>query len=130
MCVRIGMQSIHDSTVPAHFAFHAFDMQPHGSSIEESSADRNQHLARLRANTEIVLATHRDLLPNRNVKHDAMSKSLLKEGMLAYHTTAAITACIDMAIPLTRANRLAAMRPVVCVITPKLHLVQSCNLVQ
>ena len=33
--------------------------------------------------------------------------------MLAYHITAAITACIiisDMAIPLTRANRLAAMR--------------------
>ena len=33
--------------------------------------------------------------------------------MLAYHITAAITACIiiiDMAIPLTRASRLAAMR--------------------
>ena len=46
-------------------------------------------------------------------KHDTMSKSLLKEGMLAYRITAAITACIiiiDMAIPLTRANRLAAMR--------------------
>ena len=39
-----------------------------------------------------------------------MSKNLLKEGMLAYHITAAITACIIMAIPLTRANRLAAMR--------------------
>ena len=39
--------------------------------------------------------------------------SLLKEGMLAHYITAAITACIiitDMAIPLTRANRLAAMR--------------------
>ena len=36
-----------------------------------------------------------------------MSKSLLEEGMLAYHITAAITACIiiiDMAIPLTRAT--------------------------
>ena len=44
------------------------------------------------------------------MKHNAMSKSLLEEGMLAYHITAAITACIkiiDMAIPLTRANRLA-----------------------
>ena len=30
--------------------------------------------------------------------------------MLAYHITAAITACVIMAIPLTRANRLAAMR--------------------
>ena len=47
------------------------------------------------------------------MKHNAESKSLLKEGLLAYHITAAITACItiiDMAIPLTRANRLAAMR--------------------
>ena len=41
-----------DITVPAHFAFHAFNMQPHGSSscmMEESSADRNQRLAHLRA---------------------------------------------------------------------------------
>ena len=30
--------------------------------------------------------------------------------MLAYHITGAITACIIVAIPLTRANRLAAMR--------------------
>ena len=47
------------------------------------------------------------------MKHDDVSKSLLKEGMLAYHITAAITSCIvliEMAIPLTRANRLAAMR--------------------
>ena len=47
------------------------------------------------------------------MKHDAVSKSLLKEGMLAYNMTAAITACIiiiDTAIPLTRAKRLAAMR--------------------
>ena len=78
---------------------------------------RNQRLAlELRdtelSNVEIVLAAHRDLLPKGNVKHDAMSKSLLKEGMLAYHIIAAITACIiiiDMANPLTRANRLAAM---------------------
>ena len=62
------------------------------------------------SNAEIVLAAHRDLLPKGSVKHDAMSKSLLKEGMLAYHITAAITACIIMAIPLTRANRLAAMK--------------------
>ena len=42
-----------------------------------------------------------------------MDNSLLKEGILPYHRTAAITACIiiiDMAIPLTGANRLAAMR--------------------
>ena len=42
-----------------------------------------------------------------------MSKSLLEEGKLACHITAATTACIkivDMAIPLTRVNRLAAMR--------------------
>ena len=47
------------------------------------------------------------------MKYDAMSNSLLKEGMLPYHRTAAISACIkiiDMAIPLTRANRLAAIR--------------------
>ena len=57
---------------------------------------------------EIVLAAHRDLLPKGSVKHDTMSKSILEEVMLAYHITAAII--IDMAIPLTRANRLAAMR--------------------
>ena len=65
------------------------------------------------SNAEIVLAAHRDFLPKGSVKHDAVSQSLLKEGMLAYHITAAITACIiiiDMAIPLTRANKLAAMR--------------------
>ena len=28
MCLQFGMQSIHDSTVPAHFTFHAFNMQP------------------------------------------------------------------------------------------------------
>ena len=47
------------------------------------------------------------------MKHDAISKNLLEEGMLACHITAAITACIiivDMVIPLTRVNRLAAMR--------------------
>ena len=62
------------------------------------------------SNAEIVLAAHRDLLPKGSVKHDVVSESLLEEGMLAYHITAAITACIliiDMAIP---ANRLAAMR--------------------
>ena len=59
-----------------------------------------------------VLAAHRDLLPKGSVKYDTMSKSLLKEGMLAYHITAACYNCLhnDMAIPLTRANRLAAMR--------------------
>ena len=38
---------------------------------------------------------------------------MLKEGMLPYLRAAAMTACIiivDMAIPLTRASRLAAMR--------------------
>ena len=59
-----------------------------------------------------VPAAHKDLLSKRSVKHNAVSKNLLKKGMLAYHITAAITACIiiDMAIPLTRAKRLAAMR--------------------
>ena len=97
--------------------------------MEESSADRNQRLARLRdtelSNAEIVLATHRDLLPKGSVKHDAMSKSLLKEGMLAYHITGAITARIIMAIPLTIANRLAAMREsderITSIITPFLR---------
>ena len=86
-CVRFGMQSIYDSTVPAHFAFHAFNMQPHGSilmhdggifcrqelafSASQSSETQSSTMQRL------VLATHRNLL--------------------------------DMAIPLTRANRLAAM---------------------
>ena len=93
-------------------------MQQHGM-MEESSADRNQRLgvSELRdtelSNAEVVLAAHRDLLPKGSVKHDAMGNSLLKEGILPYHRTAAITACIiiiDMAIPLTRANRLAAMR--------------------
>ena len=56
------------------------------------------------------------------MKHDAVSKSLLKEGMLAYHISAAITACIiDMAIPLTRANRLAAMRESDEIITSIFH---------
>ena len=54
--VRVHCYSQHwdwYSTVPAHFAFHAsFNKQPHGSSscmMEESPADRNQHLACLRA---------------------------------------------------------------------------------
>ena len=89
-------------------------MQPHGSCmIKESSADRNQLSVSQSSetNAEIVLAAHRDLLPKGSVKHDTISKNLLEEGMLAYHIAAAITACIiiiDMAIPLTRANRLAA----------------------
>ena len=66
------------------------------------------------SNAEVVLAAHRDLLPKGSVKHDAMGNSLLKAGILPYHRTAAITACviiIDMAIPLTRACcLLAAMR--------------------
>ena len=111
MCVRL--QSI---PVPAHFF--AFTMQPHGSSMEESSADRNQHLACLRARRYRAQQCREQSSPlteTKGVKHDAMSKSLLKEGMLAYHITAAITACIiiidnTIAIPFTRANRLAAMR--------------------
>ena len=110
------MQSIHDSTVPTHFAF---NMQPHGlcsCMMEECSADRNQHLARLRAQRHRTqqrrdsprrsqrLASQRERLARRR------EQSLLKEGMLAYHITAAITACIIITIPLTRANRLAAMR--------------------
>ena len=90
------MQSIHDSTVPAHLAFHAFNAQPYGPSscmMEEFSADRNQRLE-LRdtelSNAEIVFAAHRDLLAKGSVKHDMVSKSL---SMLAYHITAAITAC-------------------------------------
>ena len=35
------------------------------------------------SNAERVLAAHRDLLPKGSVKHDAMSKSLQTEGMLA-----------------------------------------------
>ena len=66
------------------------------------------------SNTEIVLSAHRDLLPKGSVKHNAVSKSLLKEGMLAYHINSCYNCLhiiiIDMAIPLTRANRLAAMR--------------------
>ena len=42
-----------------------------------------------------VLAAHRDLLPIGSVKHDTMSKSLLKEGMLTYHITAACYNCLD-----------------------------------
>ena len=46
---------------------------------EESSAERNQHLASLRdtelSNAERVLA-HRDLPPKGSVKHDAMSNTL------------------------------------------------------
>ena len=64
--------------------------------------------------TLYTISSPRDLLSKGSVKHDAMSNSLLKEGMLPYHRTAAITACIIityMAIPLTRAiyNRLAAV---------------------
>ena len=100
------MQSIHDSTVPAHFTFHA--AHPHarwrnllqiGTSIYRVSELRDTELRNTELrNAEIVLAAHRDLLSQR---HDAMSKSLLKEGMLD------ITAACYI---LTRANRLAAMR--------------------
>ena len=113
MCVQFGMQSIHDFTVPAHFTFpciqHANAWLHDGRVFcrEESAFSASQSSETELSNAEIVLATHRDLLPKGSVKHDA---SLLKEGMLAYHITAAITACIIMAIPLTRANRLAAMR--------------------
>ena len=59
--------------------------------MEESFADRNQRLARLRdtepSNAEI------DVLPKGSMKHDTVSESLLKEGMLACHITAAITVC-------------------------------------
>ena len=77
MCIQFGMQSIH---VPAH-------------GIEKSSADRKR-LGRLR--TQRHRAQQRRGSPRRSqrlasVKHDAMSNSLLKEGMLPYHRTAAIT---------------------------------------
>ena len=52
------------------------------------------------SNAEVVHAAHRDLLPKGSMKHDAMSNSLLKEGMLPYHRTAAITACIIDVSPL------------------------------
>ena len=75
-------------------------IQPHGM-MEESSADRNQlgnqrlgHLRTQRHRAQQRRGSHRDLLPKGSVKHDAMSNSLLKEGMLPYHRTAAITACI------------------------------------
>ena len=115
MCVRFGMQSIH---VPVHFAFHATTWHDGGIFCRQEPAFRasQRHRAQQprgsprRAHRDLL---HRDLLPKGSVKHDAMSNSLLKEGMLPYHRTAAITACIiiiAMAIPLTRANRLAAMR--------------------
>ena len=111
------MQSIRDSTVPAHFTFHAFKNATtwlHDGGVfcrQESAVSTSQSSETELSNAEIVLAAHRDLLPKGSVKRNAMSKSLLREGMLAwYHITAAITACIVMAIPLTRANRLAAMR--------------------
>ena len=50
MCVRFGMQSIHDSNCPRPLRIPCIQ---HGSSsrcmMEESSADRNQCLAHLRA---------------------------------------------------------------------------------
>ena len=115
MCVQFGTQSIHDSTVPAHFIpciQHATTWLHDGGVFcrQEPAFSASQSSETELSNTEIVVAAHRDLLPNGSVKHDTMSKSLLKEGMLAYHITAAITACTIMAIPLTRANRLAAMR--------------------
>ena len=85
--------------------------------MEESSADRNQHLARLRAQRHRA-QQRRDsprrsqrLASQREREARRCEQGLLKEGTLAYHITAAITACIiiiNMAIPLTRANRLAA----------------------
>ena len=69
-------------------------MQPHGMICRQEPA----FIGRLRdtelSNAEVVLAAHRDLLPKGSVKHDTMGNSLLKEGMLPYHRTAAITACI------------------------------------
>ena len=113
----VARARLNQSMIPLSPPTSHFNMQPHGSCMMEessdSSADRNP---RLRAQRQ-SLATQRlssplteTCSPKGSVKHDAMSKSLLKEGMLAYHITAAITACIIMAIPLTRANRLAAMK--------------------
>ena len=70
--------------------------------MEESSADRNQHLAHLEAQNAVT--AHRDLLPGPkgSVKHNAVSKSLLKEGVLAYHI---IAACIIIITPRACAAR-------------------------
>ena len=118
MCVRFGMQSIHDSTVPAHLAFHAFNMQPHGSSscmMEESSADRNQRLARLRAQRHRAqqlrdsprrsqtLASQRECEARRHEQESS-------ERRYASLPHNSCSNCLHMAIPLTRPNRLAAMR--------------------
>ena len=54
------------------------------------SASQSSETQSSATHAEIVLAAHIDLLPKGSVKHVAMSKSLLKEGMLAYHITAAI----------------------------------------
>ena len=104
MCVRFGMQSIHDSAVPAHFTFYAFNMHTtwlHDGGVfcgQESAFSASQSSETEISSAEIVLAAHRDLLPKGGVKHNA---SLLREGMLAwYHITAAITASIIVAIPL------------------------------
>ena len=80
----------------------------------ESSGCR-RHLARLRALAQRHRVQQCRDSPrlSQRLASQSTSKSLLKEGMLVYHITAAITACIiiiDIAIPLTRANRLAAMR--------------------
>ena len=60
-------------------------------------------------NAEIV---HRDLLPEGSVKHDAVSKSPQRRYASLPHNSCYTVSIIiiDMAIPLTRANRLAAMR--------------------
>ena len=97
MCIRFGFHCPRP---------HAFNMQPHGCMMGESSADRNQRLARLRAQRQSSdsrrhsqrLASQRECEPRR---HEQASSDT------TVHITAAITACIIMAIP---ANRLAAMR--------------------
>ena len=119
MCVRFGMQSIHDSTVPAHFAFHAFNMQPHGWMMEESSADMNQRLARLR--TQRHRAQQRRDSPRRSQRpapqRECEARCHEHESSGRRYASLPHNSCynclhniVDMAIPLTRVSRLAAMR--------------------
>ena len=104
---------------PRPLLIHAFTMQPHGSSSEESSADRSQYLARLRAQRHRAQQRRDSSCRSQRLACQREREPRCHEHMLAYQITAAITACIiiiDMAIwllplpELTGANRFTAMR--------------------
>ena len=105
MCVRFGMQSRNDSTVPAHFKFHTFNMQPRwrnllqtGISVLRVSELRDTELSNTPRRSQ-RLASQREC----EARCHEQESSERRYASLPHILTPAITACIiiDMAIPLT-----------------------------